>query len=299
MDWLNYHHLLYFWLTAKEGSVTAACARLHLAQPTVSAQIRALERSLGQKLFERSGRFLRLTDMGRLVYRYADDIFATGRELMDVIRGRPAGTPWRLNVGVADVLPKLIAYRLLAPAFRLPEPVRMVCTEGKPNELIAKLALHELDVVLSDTSLPAHLHLRGYSHVLGQCHVTFFGEKRMASRLRRGFPKSLDGAPMLLPTESTAVRRALDQWFESQSVTPQVIAEIEDGALLKVFGQSGLGLIPGPSAIEKEIREQYGLTVVGQVVAIKETFYAISLERKFKHPAVVAIAEAARGQLFA
>jgi len=298
MEWLNYHHLLYFWTVARTGGVSAASAELRLAQPTISGQLRALEEALGEKLFHRVGRRLELTEMGRMVYRYADEIFTLGRELMDAVRGRPTGRPVRLMVGAADVLSKLITYRLIEPALKLSEPVHVVCREDKPERLLADLALHELDLVLSDAPIHPSVKVRAFSHLLGECGVTIFGTKELAARHRRGFPRSLDGAPCLLPTENTSVRRNLDQWFGQHGIRPKVVSEFEDSALLSSFGERGTGLFPGPTAIENEIRRQYGVAVVGRLDQVRERFYAISVERRLKHPAVLAISAAARERLF-
>jgi LysR family transcriptional activator of nhaA len=298
MEWLNYHHLLYFWTVAREGSVSRACRQLNLAQPTISGQIRSLEDSLGEKLFIRSGRNLVLTEVGRVVYRYADDIFSMGRELLDTLKDRPTGRPVRLAVGVADVLPKLIAYRLLAPALSLPDPVQMVCREDKPERLLAELAVHGLDIVLSDAPVDASVRVRAFSHLLGECGVSLFATPRQAVLYRKGFPGSLEGAPFLLPTDNTILRRSLDQWFATQGIRPRVVGEFDDRALLKAFGQAGAGIFPAPAAIEKEVQRRYGVSVVGRIETVRERFYVISVERKLKHPAVVAITEAARGKLF-
>lgn len=298
MEWLNYHHLLYFWAVAREGSVTRASEQLHLAQPTVSGQLKALEEALGEKLFERTGRRLVLTDVGRVVFRYADEIFSLGRELQDTLKGRPTGRPIRFTVGVADAVPKLIAYRLLLPALSLPEPVHVVCRDGKPERLLAELSVHALDLVLSDAPVGAEVKVKAYSHLLGETPVAFFGTEALAAAHHRGFPRSLDGAPVLLPTEGSSLRRSLDQWFDTEGLRPRVAGEIEDRALLKVFGQAGVGLFPAPVAIEAEVRAQFGVKLVGRVDAVKERFYALSAERKLKHPAVVAISRAARRKLF-
>ncbi|MDX1947720.1 MAG: transcriptional activator NhaR [Pirellulaceae bacterium] len=298
MDWLNYHHLLYFWMVAREGSIVRAAAQLHLAEPTISAQIARLERSLGAKLFVRAGRNLRLTETGRLVQRYADEIFSLGRELTDAVRGRPTGQPLRLVVGVPDVLPKLIVFRLLQPAFQLPEPVRLVCREGKLEELVAALATHELDVVLSDAPLSPGIPVKAFSHLLGQCGVAFFAAPDLARELDREFPQSLATAPLLLPSEGTTPRRLLDQWFDEQGFRPNIAAEFQDSALLKVFGQEGLGAFPAPAAIVDEIQRQYRVRHVGTLENLHERYYAISVERRLKHPAVVAISSAARERLF-
>lgn len=298
MEWLNYHHLLYFWAVAREGSIARACRTLRLSQPTISAQIRSLENSLGEKLFARSGRSLVPTDVGRLVFRYADEIFTLGRELTDTIRGRPTGRPVRLAVGITDAMPKLIAWRLLEPALRLPEPVRLVCREGKPAQLFAEMLNHGLDLVLSDAPVGQEIRIRAFSHLLGECGVTIFAEARRAAGLRRGFPASLNGAPFLFPTEGTALRRSLEQWFDARSIRPRVAAEIQDSALVKTFGAIGLGAFAAPTAIEEEVRRQHRVRVVGRIPEIVERFYAISVERRLKNPAVVAISEAARTTLF-
>ena len=298
MEWLNYHHLLYFWTVARHGGVSAASDELRLAQPTVSGQLRMLEDALGEKLFHRVGRRMVLTDMGRTVFRYADEIFTLGRELIDVVKGRPTGRPVRLVVGVADAVSKLIAYRLLQPALQLPEPVRIVCREDRPERLLAELSVHGLDLVLSDAPVGPAIKVRAFNHLLGECGVGFFAAPGLAKRLAGRFPGSLHGAPMLLPTETTALRRALDQWFDAQGIRPQVVSEFEDSALLKVFGQQGLGVFPAPSAIDAEVRRQYGVRLVGTTTAVRERFYAISVERRLKNPAVVAICDAARETLF-
>ncbi len=298
MEWLNYHHLLYFWVVAREGSVTRAAAELRLGQPTISAQLRALEDSLGEKLFRRVGRNLVLTDVGRDVLRYADEIFSLGRELLDSVKGRPTGRPMRFLVGVCDVVPKIVAYRLLQPALELPEPVRMICREDKSERLLAELALHSFDLVLSDAPIGPTVKIRAFSHLLGECGVTFFGAAKLARAYRRSFPRSLQGAPVLLPTDNTALRRSLDHWFDELGIHPVVRGEFEDSALLKVFGQAGVGIFAVPSVTESEVRERYGVEMIGRVESVRERFYAISGERRLKHPAVIAITEAARSKLF-
>lgn len=298
VEWLNYHHLLYFWVVAREGSLSRAAAELRLAQSTVSAQVRSLEESLGEKLFVRSGRRLVLTEMGRIVFRYAEEIFSLGRELRDAVKGRPVGRPLTLSIGVADVVPKLVARRLIGPALELPEPVRLVCREGKPESLLADLVVHNLDLVLLDAPVGPSIRIRAFSHLLGECGVVLFATAELAAAHRRGFPKSLDGAPMLLPTENTTLRRSLDHWFASRGIRPKVVGEFEDSALLKVFGQTGLGIFPAPAVIAKEVERQYQVRRVGRLDQVRERFFAISVERKLKHPAVVAISESARQKLF-
>lgn len=298
MEWLNYHHLLYFWLAAKEGGVGKAAKKLRLSHPTVSGQIRTLERALGEELFVRKGRTLELTEMGRVVLGYADEIFALGRELMDTVRSRPTRGPQKLVVGIADVVPKLIAKRLLDPAREEHGGLRMVCREGKAERLLTELAAHDLDVVLSDSPLPAGSSVRAFNHLLGECGVSVFARKDLAARYRKGFPRSLHGAPMLMPGDATTQRRALDVWLDARGLRPVIEAEFDDSALLSVFGQDGAGLFPAPSAIEDSIKKQYEVELVGRLPEVRERFYAISIERRLRHPAVVAICETARQELF-
>lgn len=298
MEWLNYHHLLYFWTVAREGGITRAAEVLHLSQPTLSTQISKLEKSMGVKLFDRNGRSLVLNDTGQTVYRYADEIFTLGREMMDAVRGRPSEHAIRFLVGVPDVLPKLIVYRLLKPALELDEKVKLICHEGKLNDLLSDLALHRLDIVLADSPLTPQLNVRAFNHLLGQCSVTVFGTAKLARKYKRRFPESLNGAPMLLPTQQTMLRRSLEQWFDQHDIHPDVQHEFEDSAVLKVFGQEGEGLVVVPSAMEKEVEEQYSLKPLGRIDDVVERFYAISVERRLKHPAVVAISDAAKEDLF-
>jgi LysR family transcriptional activator of nhaA len=298
MDWLNYHHLLYFWTVAREGSIVRASEKLRLAQPTISGQIRKLEDSLEVELFERVGRGLVLTDAGRLVYRYAEEIFTLGQEVIDAARGRRPGRPLRFVVGVTDVLPKLVAYRLIAPALRIPEQVEIVCVEGTPERLLTELAIFGLDLVLSDAPISKQIRVRAYSHLLGQCGVSFFGTAKLTRKYQKDFPRSLDSAPMLLPSASAALRLSLERWFQSLKIRPIVCGEFDDSALLKVFGQAGTGLFCAPSVIEDEVKQQYRVKLLGRTDAVQERFYAMSVERKLKHPAVVAISEAAQADLF-
>jgi len=298
VDWLNYHHLLYFWMVAKEGGITPAAEQLHLAQPTLSTQIQKLEKSLGVKLFDRRGRSLVLTDTGQMVFRYADEIFTLGRELVDTLRGQPSSDSIRLLVGVPDVMPKLVTYQLLKPALEMEERVKLVCHEGKLEDLLSDLALHRLDIVLADSPLTPQVNIRAFNHLLGQCGVTVFGTAALAEQYSENFPRSLDGGPMLLPTQNTTLRRALEQYFDDQGIRPEVLHEFADSAVLKVFGQAGEGMIVVPSAIENEVAQQYGLHVVGRISEVVERFYAISVERRLKHPAVVKVSTAAKTTLF-
>jgi LysR family transcriptional activator of nhaA len=298
MQWLNYHHLFYFWTVAREGSIARATGVLRLAQPTISAQIRQLEQQLGEPLFERRGRSLVLTDVGRTVQGYADEIFSLGRELTLAVRSRPPGRALRFALGVTDAIPKLVAHRLLEPVFRLGEPVHLVCREGASSRLLADLALHTLDLVISDAPIPPRVGVRGFSHLLGECGVAIFGGAALAVKHRSRFPRSLDGAPFLLPTDDQALRRSLEQWFAAHAIRPRVVGEFDDSALLKVFAQAGRGLFAGPDAVEREIAKQYGVRVVGRCAGVRERFFAISAERRLAHPAVVALTESARETLF-
>ena len=299
MEWLNYHHLLYFWTVAKEGSIARACEKLRLAQPTISGQLRVLEESVGEKLFVKQGRGLALTEVGQVVYRYADEIFGIGRELQDVLKGRPRGRPLRLLAGVSDLVPKLIAYRVLRPALEMSEPVQIICDEGPPEHLLAELAEHRIDIVLSDAPIPPTIPVKAFNHLLGTSTATIFVAPRIAGRYRKNFPRCLDGAPFLVPMLGSSLRRPLEEWFDSNKIRPTIVGEFKDRALMTTFGQAGAGLFAAPTAIEKEIREQYKVVPIGRIDSIVEHFYAISAERKLKHPAVVTISEAARSKLFA
>ncbi len=299
MEWINYHHLLYFFVVAREGGLVQAGKVLRLSHPTLSAQIHTLENQLGEKLFLKVGRKLELTEMGRVVYRYAEEIFSLGREMVDIVKGRGSGKQPRLNVGIVDVVPKLVVRRLLQPALDLTEPVRLVCVEAPFEKLLADLALHALDIVIADAPVPPGSNIRAYNHLLGETGVSFFGVRSLAVPLRRKFPASLSAAPLLLPLEHLPLRRALEQWFERNQVQPKVVAEFEDSALLKAFGADGLGVFAAPTVVEAEVMAQYGVEVVGRSEEVKERFYAISAERRLKHPAVVAISDAARHELFA
>lgn len=297
MNWLNYHHLLYFWTAVREGSISAASRKLHLTQPTVSGQIRALERSLKTKLFERSGRTLVPTDAGRIVYRHADEIFAIGRDLVDSLRDGPRGRDLPFAVGVADTLPKVLVHRLLAPAFAAGTEIRLTCVEGAPDQLLAQLALHELDLVIGDVPANPRLGLKAFNHLLGDSGISFFASPSLAARHRRDFPRSLDGAPMLLPYGNSTLRRALEQWFEAHGIVPRVRGEFADSGLLKAFGAFGDGIFAAPTAVEADVRKMYGVAVVGREPSIRERFYAVSVERRVKHPAVMAIAARAKQML--
>lgn len=296
---LNFNHLFYFWTVAREGSVSEGSQRLQLAQPTVSMTIRKLEKTLGLKLFERVGRGLVLTESGRDVFHYADSMFSLGQELMALTQGRSVGQGQRrVVVGIQDILPKLIAYRLLEPVFQLGEPIEVICQERPLDELLSELAMHRMDVVLADSPLTPTARTRAFNHLLGECGVTIYGTATLARRYRDKFPASLNGAPLLLPTDNTQLRRSLDQWLDAQDLHPRIVGQCFDSALLKEFGRAGIGLFPGPQVIAREICEQYRVEVVGQIVTIRERFYAIAAERQLRHPAVLAITDKARNELF-
>lgn len=296
--WLNYHHLLYFWTVVREGGVSKAAGKLRLSQPTISAQVKLLEDTLGERLFQRQGRTLALTDSGRVVFRHADEIFGIGRELIETLRGRPSGRPQQLAVGVANAVPKLVVCRLLRPTTRLGVPVHLVCREDSAEQLVAQLALHELDVVIADTPAPPHVRVKVFNHLLGESDTAFFAPPVMAARLRRQFPRSLESAPMVLPSLDTALRRDLDAWFDTIGVRPRVLAEFEDTALMKAFAHDAGAVFPAPVVIQKDIVRVYGVRLVGQTAAVRERYYAISAERRVKHPGVLAITDAARDDVF-
>ena len=300
MDWLNYHHLLYFWAVAKHGSITQASKVLRLAHPTISGQIHRLEEVLGAKLFTRQGRNLVLTDSGRIAYRYADEIFSLGQEFQDTLKGRSSGQQLRLVVGVSDVLAKSIVHRILEPAFELQDKVRVTCREDRSVEaFMGDLAAHTVDVVLSDAPAGPGTPVRTYSHPLGECGTSFFAAPRLARSCRRGFPRSLDGRPILAPGDDSTFRRALNHWFASHDLHPQVVAELDDLALALVFGEAGLGIFAAPDVIADEIRRRYEVQLVGRAKDIRQRFYAISIERKVRNPAVAAICQVARKHIFA
>lgn len=299
MDELNYHHLRHFWAVAREGGVTRAAERLHVSQPTVTAHVRLLEEALGEKLLARAGRGVVLTEVGRAVYRQADELFTLSREVFDTAKGRPSARPMRLAVGIAMVVPKLVAYRILEPALRLPEPVRLECLEDTPERLLSELAAYGLDLVLTDAPMSPTIKVKAFSHLLGECGVSIFGVKALAASHRRGFPRSLDGAPFLLTRDDSELRRSLELWFDEERVHPKIVAEFEDNALLKVFGEEGAGLFAAPTAIEAEVCRKYNVQLVGRLDSVRERFYVITVERKIRHPAVLAISDAARKKLFA
>ena len=299
MRHLNYSHLQYFWAIVREGSIARAAEALHLTPQTLSGQLKVLEEDVGTPLFQRVGRRLVLTEMGHVVFRYADDIFAIGSELASVVRGKQGGAAHSLNIGIVNSMPKLVAERIIAPAFGLDAAVSISCHEAALEPLLGLLATHRLDLVLSDQPVPHGLSLRAYSHLLGESELSFFASRTRARSFKARFPESLNGTALLLPNRSSALRRRLDDWFDAHGLAPRLVGEFEDSALMKAFGEAGVGLFPGPRAIEPEICRMYRASVVGRIPDIIERFYAISPERRLKHPAAVVITEAAREDLFA
>ncbi|WP_332669975.1 transcriptional activator NhaR [Aromatoleum sp.] len=295
---LNYKQLYYFWNVARHGSITRAAERLHLTPQTISGQLAELERSLGADLFRRVGRRLDLTSAGKLALSHADEIFQIGNELEQSLRSGSAGGDLLFRVGIADAVPKSIAHRLLAPALDLPERVCLVCHEEKLDRLFGELAIHKLDLVIADRQLPSELGVRGYSHALGQSAVAFFGVPALAARYRPAFPASLDGAPMLLPGDRAAVQAPVARWLHDNRIHPQIVGKFDDTALMKAFGKAGAGVFPAPAILEEELRTQYGTEPIGLARDVVVRFYAISVERRLTHPAVVALRNAAQESMF-
>lgn len=294
MDFLNYHHLRYFWTVAREGSLRQAAEKLRVSQPTISAQIAALEETLGEKLFRRGGRRLSLTDTGQQALSYADEIFSLGQEFVNAVKQRPSARPLRVQIGIADSLPKLVSHGFIRPIFKLDQPVQAVCLEGKASDLLAQLAVYRLDIVLADEPAPSSLNVKVFNHLLGECGVTFCAEPKLAAALKSRFPRSLDQAPMLLPTPTTALRRSLESWFQNRQVRPRLIAEYDDAALMAEAARDGLGFFPLPSVAAKEGVARHGFGIIGRTEQCRDQFYAISAERRLTHPAVVAITTSAR-----
>ena len=295
---MNYKHLYYFWTVAKAGSITRASEQLHLTPQTISGQLSLFENVLGETLFDRSRRRFALTDAGRTVLGYAEEIFSLGKELEEVLHHRPGGRPLQFRVGVSDAVPKALAYKLIEPALRATEKSRIVCREGKVAGLMAELAIHQLDIVIADSPMPPRIDVKAFNHLLGECGLTFFATSRLAKEFLGDFPQRLNGAPLLLPGDDVAVRPKLIRWFDQNRIRPRIAGEFDDGALMAAFGQAGAGIFSAPSAIAEQIREQYGVEIIGATGEITESFYAISVERRLSHPAVVAISEAARQELF-
>lgn len=295
LDRLNYNHLRCFWATARAGSVAGACELLGLSQPTISKQIGDLEDALGEDLFRRTGRRLILTERGRTVQAYADDIFALGQELLDAVRGQVTGKPLFLHAGVSDVVPKLLTRLVLEPALRMGQPVRLICREGKTEQLGADLALGGLDLIITDAPLAPGTRIKAYTHTLRSSPVAWFGVEPLAGAIADDFPRALTGAPVLLPTENTTLRRSIDAWLDAHDLHPQIVGEFEDAALLKTFAEGGHGLFVAPTDVARQLALRYGVVPVGPIEGVTETVYAITAERRVHHPGVVAILEGAPG----
>lgn len=299
MEFLNFHHLRYFWMVARKGGVRRAAEHLHVSQPSVSAQLRLLEESLGQQLFQRSGRNLVLTEAGHLVLNYADEIFSTGRELMNAVKQRPGKHPIRLNIGLTDAFPKLIAFQILKAAFRSDDAVHVICREGEIGPLVNHLQAHRVDIVLADEPASSVLKAKTFNHRLGRSGITFCAAPALAAKLRRNFPQSLNDAPALLPATNMGIRAALETWFDSQAIRPRIIGEFEDSALMEVCSSGGRGFTVVHTVIDRAALKHYDLRVIAKVEECGSDFYAITAERRVKHPAAVAITEHAYTNLFA
>lgn len=296
MDWLNYHHFFYFYMVAREGGLSAAARKLRLSHPTISKQVRQLEDSLGQKLFERRGRNLELTPAGHRAYSYAHEIFSLGEEFLRMERGEAPHRP-RLRVGVTAHMPKLITRELLLPAYEAEDALRLVVVEDEHERLLTRLALHELDLVLADAPVPPNSAVRAFNHRLGDSGLSFFATEELARRLEGPFPQMLHRAPMLLPASGSAVRRVIEPWLRKNEVEPEIIAEMDDIALVKVFGQIGRGVFFAPRLVEHDVVETYSVELLGRTEEVRETFYAITMKRRLSNPMVVEVCDRAKTQL--
>ena len=298
MDNLNFKHLKYFWTVAKTGSIARASEQLHLTPQSISGQLTEFEERLGVELFRRTGRNRELTDAGRRILTYAEEIFAIGNELMEALHVQRSRKSLTFRVGIADSVSKSIAYHLVEPALRLSDPVRLICREGRLSALLAELADHHLDMIIADRPMPASLNVRGYSHLLGESGITFFGTPSLAKQLKGKFPTCLNGAPLLLPGEDAAIRPQIIQWFEANNLRPEILGEFDDSALMKAFGQAGAGLFVAPTTLASHVCEQYKTVAIGRIDSVIERLYAITTERRLTHPAIVAISKAAREDIF-
>ena len=296
---MNFKHLYYFWVTAKAGGVMRAGEQLHTTPQTLSGQIHLLEERLGRKLFQKSGRNLELTEDGRLALGYADQIFALGADLETAVRQAQGGKRiLEFRVGVADSVTKSIAYHLLEPALDLAEPVRVICHEGKFPDLLAQLALHRLDLVIADEPMSKRISVKAFNHSLGRTSMSFFCVPELRSKLKGEFPQCLNDVPMLIQGSQASIRQQLEGWLTRYDIHPRVIGEFDDGALMNAFGRQGRGVFMAPTVMEDETMAQFGVEVIGRTDELVEEFYAVSVERRITHPCVVAITDAARGQLF-
>jgi len=296
---LNYKHLHYFWVVAKAGSITLASQRLHITPQTISGQLSLFEDTLGEALFNRTNRRFDLTDRGKLVLSYAEEIFSLGQELEDTLRLKPIERPLQFRVGICEAVPKSIAYLLIEPALRSQNELRIICREGSMTNLLGELAVHKLDIVIADSPMPNNINIRAFNHLLGECGLTFFATPSLAQKFADSpFPQCLHGAPILLPGVDDAVRPKLMGWLDDKRIVPRIMGEFDDGALMKVFGQAGVGIFAAPSSTLDQTEKQFGLVALGSTKEVTKSFYAISVERKLTHPAVVAISEAARLEIF-
>lgn len=299
MQALNYKHLYYFWIVCKSGGVIRASERLFLTPQAISGQIKALEEQIGTPLFRRDGRQLALTDMGRLVQSYADEMFSIGEELQEAITQGPQGVAQEFRVGIGDMVPKTVAFELLQPALQLDYPLRLICREGRLINLLGDLATHKLDLVLADRPLPTEANIRGFNHLLGESSLSVLGTAELCQQWNGQFPQALNNAPFLLPSADAVIRPRLEAWLERAHIRPRIVAEFDDGALLKAFGKSGAGFFVVPSVLAQTICHEYQVAFRGEISELKEQFYAISVQRQLRHPAVIAVTERARHELFA
>lgn len=294
---INFKHLHYFWMVAKQGSITKASEHLHITPQTISGQISLLEEQLGKALFSKVGRNLELTDTGHMVLSYADEIFSLGSELEQSVRIASGDRTQLLRVGIADSIPKSIAYRLLAPAMSLEDPTRLVCKENSLEDLLGELALHKLDMIIADGPIPPHLAVRGFNHFLGECGTSFMAAPNLIEQVEGGFPACLRGAPFLIPSDQSLIQIQLLQWLEKHHLHPKIMGEFDDRALMKTFGQAGAGVFIVPSAIAEEVAKQFQVEIIGSTEEIREQFFAIATEQRLSNPAIIAITDAAKGWL--
>lgn len=298
MAHLNYKHLRYFWTVAKAGSIARASEQLHVTPQSISGQLGELQEALGAGLLQRAGRGLVLTDAGRRILGYAEEIFALGDELLDVVRDRASHSTLPFRIGVADSVPKSVTYRVVEPVLHMAEAVRVICREGRLVALLAELAVHRLDMVIADRPMPPDINVRAYNHLLGTSDLTVFAAPALAKSLGGKFPGRLDRAPFLLPGEGVAIRAGLEHWLEANDVHPRIVGEFDDGALLKAFGQSGAGAFVAPTAIAGYVCRQYHVETIGRIDGVTEALYAITTERRIRHPATIAISQAAAREVF-
>ena len=293
VDFLNFHHLYYFWIVAREGGISHASEVLDVSASTISAQISQLEKALQVKLFRKVGRNIRLTDVGQIAFRYAEQIFGLGRELTHALRGWDTDGPLSLQVGIADAVPKLVATKLLLPVFTVSPEIRLTCREGSPEFLLAELALHRLDLILLDAPADPGSTIRAFSRLLQDCVIGIFGTPELLRKHGHGFPESLEGAPVLLPTASSSIRRSFGRWLELRELQPRVVGEFDDGALMKAFGEIGAGLFPAPLIIAHDLKRQHGVECLGPLEGTHARYYVVTVERQLEHPAVQAICDSA------